>query len=99
MGEGQFAHITVVHLDSISYPRGLGVHQGCRSTVLPLVYLRPKINAHGTTTRQAFSGANEQESMSAANVEHSFMPLQSEFVEKAISLPQFSDSAAPHDRQ
>src|SRR5438132_11227972 len=75
MGEGQFEHITVVHLDSISYPLGLGVHQGCRSTVLPLIYLRPKINAHGTTTRQAFSGANEPESTSAANVEHSFMPL------------------------
>ena len=100
VGEGHFAHVSVMNADSILDSLQRGISQRGFTRIVGLLPLRPQIDAYRATLRQQLCGGNEQEPMATTDIEHGFVSVELQKREGAVACVEFTEATAcEHERR
>src|SRR5215472_9536458 len=100
VSEGHFAHVSVTNADPLRDSLQRGISQRGFTGIVELIHLRPQIDACRMTSRQQLCGSNEQEAVTAADIEHGFISAELQAREQAVACVELTEATAgEHQRR
>ena len=93
VGEGHLAHISIVNRHSLRDSLQRRIPERAFTRIVGLIH-RPDIDAYRATSRQHLCGGNEQEPVTATDIENCFISAELQALEEAVARAKFTEATA-----